>query len=130
MKASALSAAVLWPHCNAVVLSLQDSTTALSQCDLSAAAAGGSAAFAQVAGPGRAHLGAAGHAQRCVGGLAQAQLQQLSGAAHLDGRGCGGRRTCLLTRVLLLSRRGVDRGPQALHVDLSEARSVVGARDL
>src|SRR3954447_26304302 len=48
-----------------------------SREDRSAAAAGGAAALADVAGAGRAHLRAAGHAQRRVGGLAQVQLQQL-----------------------------------------------------
>src|SRR6478609_7779017 len=46
---------------------------------LSAAAGGGTAALAEVAGPGRPHLGAAGEAQRCVCGLTDNQLEQLGG---------------------------------------------------
>src|SRR5688500_3776001 len=49
---------------------------------LSAAAAGGAAALADVAAAGGAHLRAAGHAQRRVGGRPGDQLEQL-------GRGVG-----------------------------------------
>ena len=66
----------------------------------SAAAAGGAAALADVAAAGRAHLRAAGHAQRCVGGGAGDQLEQL-------GRGVGllDRPLRRLGDLLLLGRR-------------------------
>src|SRR5205809_106737 len=51
-----------------------------------AAAAGGAAAFADVAAAGRAHLGAAGQAQRSVRGPALLGLDQL-GRAVRSGRG-------------------------------------------
>ena len=52
----------------------------------SAAATGGSAALTHVAGSSRAHLGAAGHAQRRVSRLALLQLPQLGGTAHIHRR--------------------------------------------
>ena len=50
---------------------------------LLAAAAGGAAAFADVAAAGRAHLGAAGQAQRGVRSAALLRLDQLGGAVRL-----------------------------------------------
>src|SRR5689334_21185639 len=50
----------------------------------SAAAAGAAAAFADVAGAGGAHLGAAGPADRGVGGHALELLQELGGRVDLD----------------------------------------------
>ena len=53
-----------------------------------AAAAGGAAAFADVAAAGRAHLGAAGEAERCVRGAALVGFDQLGGAVRgRKGRG-------------------------------------------
>src|SRR3954451_16832336 len=48
-------------------------------CLRSAAAAGGAAAFADVAGAGGAHLGSAGHAEGGVDGRAVDLLQELGG---------------------------------------------------
>ena len=48
-----------------------------------AAAAGGTAAFADVAAAGRAHLGAAGQAQRSVRSATLLRLDQLGGAVRL-----------------------------------------------
>src|SRR5260370_14000540 len=53
---------------------------------LSAAAAGGAAAFADVAVSGRAHLGPADETWRCVRGPPLLRLQQLGGAVRLSGR--------------------------------------------
>src|SRR5436190_20938244 len=50
-----------------------------------AAAARGAAALADVATAGGAHLGAAGEAERGVGGLALHQLQQLGRGARAGG---------------------------------------------
>src|SRR5689334_2584771 len=57
---------------------------------VSAAAAGGAAAFADVAASGRAHLGAAGEAERSVRGAALLGLDQF-GRAVRSGRKGGGR---------------------------------------
>src|SRR2546422_11699342 len=50
---------------------------------LLAAAARGAAAFADVAAAGRAHLRAAGQAERCVGAAALARLDQLHRAVRV-----------------------------------------------
>src|SRR5689334_1733455 len=59
----------------------------------SAAAAGASAALADVAGAGGAHLRAAGHADRRVGRDAAELLEQLCRAVHVRGRLTSGGRT-------------------------------------
>src|ERR1700729_1857792 len=56
-----------------------------------AAAAGGAAAFADVAAAGRAHLGTAGQAQRGVRSAALLRLDQLGGAVRLVWLGGPGR---------------------------------------
>src|SRR3954452_25364592 len=56
-----------------------------------AAAAGGAAAFADVAAAGRAHLGAAGEAQRSVRGAALLSLNQLGGTVRYGRAGPKGR---------------------------------------
>src|ERR1043166_1161078 len=56
-----------------------------------AAAAGGAAAFADVAAAGRAHLGAAGEAERSVRGAALLRLDQLGRAVRGRGSGRQGR---------------------------------------
>src|ERR1022692_3624346 len=53
---------------------------------LSAAAAGGAAAFADVAAACWAHLGAAGEAERCVGDPALMGFDQLGRASRSGGR--------------------------------------------
>ena len=58
---------------------------------VSAAAAGGAAAFADVAAAGRAHLGTAGEAERSVRGPALLRLDQLGGAVRGRGSGRKGR---------------------------------------
>src|SRR5690349_13091748 len=83
--------------------------------DRSAAAAGGAAALTDVAGPSGAHLRAAGHADRCVGGHALELLQELGrGADTLDLTGRGGtgaelhvRGVSLRTRAGTLDRLGL-----------------------
>src|SRR5690606_33075486 len=67
----------------------------------SAAAAGAAATLADVAGPGRPHLRAAGHADRGVGGLALELLQELGGGVDLR-----------------LDRSGVRGAGAGLHLDL------------
>src|SRR5690349_18552213 len=70
----------------------------------SAAAAGASAALADVAGAGGAHLRAAGHADRCVSRDAAELLEQLGRAVHVAGRlpsgGCAGAELDLGGRAL------------------------------
>src|SRR6478735_2182817 len=60
----------------------------------SAAAAGAAATLADIAGAGGTHLGAAGHADRCVGRDAAELLEQIGRAVHLTGdlagRRCAG----------------------------------------
>src|ERR1700722_3195639 len=60
----------------------------LRSCLESAAAAGGAAAFADVAAAGRAHLRSAGEAERGVGRAALLELDQLGGGAR-GGRAAG-----------------------------------------
>src|SRR5690349_24236796 len=70
-------------------------------CPLSATAAGGAAAFADVAAAGRAHLGAAGEAERSVRGAALLGLDQLGRAVRGRGsarKGRGRRRGLRLRR--------------------------------
>src|SRR5690349_24429795 len=75
----------------------------------SAAAAGGAAAFADVAAAGRAHLGAAGEAERSVRGAALLGLDQF-GRAVRSGRKGGDR-----WLGLSLSRGG-NRGPFGMRL--------------
>src|ERR1051326_8342706 len=66
-----------------------------------AAAAGGAAAFADIAAAGRAHLGAAGEAERSVRGAALLGLDQLGRAVRGRGsarKGRGRRRGLRLRR--------------------------------
>src|SRR4051812_9890847 len=71
-----------------------ETSTPCLNCDVasgdapeSAAAAGGAAALADVAAAGRAHLGAAGEAQRRVGGAALVALDHSPGDLHRGPRG-------------------------------------------
>src|ERR1700722_17443135 len=74
---------------------------------LLAAAAGGAAAFADVAAAGRAHLGAAGQAQRGVRSATLLRLAQLGGAGGLGRlRRPGWRRRFLRPTVGPLHGRG------------------------
>ena len=73
---------------------------------LSAAAAGAAAAFANVAGTRRAHLGAAGHAERAVDGASGDLLQELGGGVGF-GRGGLNRGRCGLD-TLARSSLGLD----------------------
>src|SRR6266567_1662951 len=75
----------------------------------SAAAAGGAAAFADVAASGRAHLGAAGEAERSVRGAALLGLDQF-GRAVRSGRKGGGR------WLGLSLNRGGNRGPFGMRL--------------
>src|SRR5438477_916398 len=71
------------------------------RCPVLAAAAGGAAAFADVAAAGRAHLGAAGEAERGVRGAALLGLDQLGRAVRGRGsarKGRGRRRGLRLSR--------------------------------
>src|SRR3954451_6450216 len=93
---------------------IRENPVAYREESTSAAAAGGAAALADVAAAGRAHLRAAGHAQRRVGSRSGDQLEELGrGVRLLD-------RLRALRSDLLLHRGSLDRRgtTQLLQVDL------------
>src|ERR1700749_893893 len=86
----------------------------LSESSWSAAAAGAAAAFADVAGAGGAHLGAAGHAERGVDGGAGDLLEELGARVGLLDLGVWRR---LLRNILDHRRRLDDLGVHHLSLD-------------